>query len=87
MEKQENLVLIIAVVIIALFLFGGVGFGMMGWGGGYGMMRNWDYGSGGYGFGMLISWIVNLALLVLIIVGIIWFVRQLQTPQRQVKRR
>jgi hypothetical protein len=54
--------------------------------GGYGMMRGDSYTYGmpmiGYGFGMmpfglLFMWLIPLGILVLIVLGIVWLVRQL----------
>ena len=34
------------------------------------------------GIGMLLWWLIGLALLVLLVLGIVWIVRQLQSPAR-----
>lgn len=44
MTNTNNTLLIIIVVLLALLLFGGLGYGMMGWG-----------GFGGYGFGWIFT--------------------------------
>jgi len=52
--------------------------------GGYGMMRGYGYGMPmmryGFGmmpFGMLFMWLILLGLLTLIVLGIVWLVKQL----------
>lgn len=88
MKKQDNTLIIVLAVIIALFLFSG--FGMMGYGG-YGMMGMMGYGNnylcstaGGiwcyipiWGlFFMLLFWVV-IALLV------VWVARTLQNGRKR----
>lgn len=34
------------------------------------------------GIGMLLWWLIGLALLVLLVLGIVWLIRQLQSPAR-----
>ena len=53
---------------------------------GYGMMQGYGYGMPmmgyGYGmmpFGMLFMWLIPLGTLILIVLGIIWLVKQLMT--------
>lgn len=54
--------------------------------GGYGMMRGYGYGmpmmSYGFGmmpFGVLFMWLIPTGILVLIVLGIVWLVKQLMT--------
>lgn len=83
--KKDHVELIVGVIalILALSIFP---WGrMMGYGSGWGlcgMMGNWNYGSGGYGFGMLISWVTNIAVLVFILLGIVWLVKQIRTRRK-----
>ena len=44
MTNSNNTLLIVVIVLLALLLFGGFGYGMMGFDGG--RMGNWDYGFG-----------------------------------------
>jgi len=54
------------------------GYGMMGRGSGYGMhMPMMGYGSGFGFFGMLFMWLIPLGILVLIVLGIAWLVKEL----------
>ena len=55
------------------------GYGMMGRGVGYGMHTPMmGYGYGGFGFfGMLFMWLIPLGILALIVLGIVWLVKQL----------
>jgi len=54
--------------------------------GGYGMMRGYGYGMPmmryGFGmmpFGMLFMWLIPLGLLTLIVLGIVWLIKQITT--------
>jgi len=52
--------------------------------GGYGMMRGYSmpmmrYGFGMMPLGMLFMWLIPLGILILIVLGIVWLVRQLTT--------
>lgn len=72
-ENERNVIIAVIVIFLILFLFGGFGFGMypmmMG-----GMMYSTYYG----GFGMLFGWIINLLILAILILGIVWLVKQIQ---------
>jgi hypothetical protein len=46
----------------------------------YGFGYGWSPMMGGFGFGMLLSGLIQLGVLALIVLGIIWLVRQLRTP-------
>lgn len=72
---KDNNLLIGAIIVIAVFLV----LGMFGFGGmGYGMMGNWGYGFGG-------MWIFGALFMVLILVALIlfilWLVKQLQNDK------
>jgi len=81
--------IVVAIIVLGFFvpflwqlIFPGAysGYGMMGRGGyGYGMhMPMMGYGYGGFGFfGMLFMWLIPVSLLVLIVLGIAWLVKQL----------
>ena len=82
--KGDNTILIVVVILSVFLLFGG--FGMMGFGGfggyrGYGGMMNMMSGYYGNNFG--ISWvfssIINILIMVVLILGIVWIVREIQT--------
>ena len=75
----------IALVLIVLFAIPFVWWLFMPFGG-YGMMRGYGYrmpmmyyGFGMMPFGMLFMWLIFLGLLVLIVLGIVWLVKQLTT--------
>ncbi len=54
------------------------GYGMMGRGYGYGMpMMGYGFGFGF--FGMLFMWLIPLGTLALIVLGVVWLVKQLTT--------
>jgi uncharacterized membrane protein len=76
--KDNNwIIALIVLALLALIPWGS----MMGYGSGWGlcgMMGNWNYGSGGYGIGRMISWTTNVALLVLAVLGIVWLIRKIQ---------
>lgn len=80
--KNNNTILIAVLIILAVFLLSGFGFGMMGFGSYW--MPHMDYGQwGAYwtsGFGwmalfMVLIWILVIVFLVL---GILWLVKQLK---------
>ena len=80
MEKNESVVLIVVVVLILLFLFGGFGYGMMGWsGGGYGMMSGFY---SGFGFGWIFMFLIWALVIIALVLGIMWLIKQLQQPQQ-----
>ena len=65
---------------LLLFIFSGSimgGWGMMG---GYGMMGNGGYAPLGW-FGMIFMWLIPIGLLVLAILGVLWFVRKGGNPR------
>ena len=84
MKKVNWWIVGIAVILVAILLFGG---GMMsGWrSGGYGMMggygghMSWGYSPFGW-FGMLFMWLVPIGVLTLIVLGIASLVRSNETP-------
>ncbi len=67
MEKKDknNLILGIVIVVALLVLFRIIGFGSMG----YGMMGGYNYGF------MSFDWIFNILVIILIIAGIYWFIK------------
>ena len=74
--KTEETIAIVLIVVLAMFLFGGFGWGMMGYGG-YGMMNGFYSGFGFFG------WLFHLAIFVALVLLIIWLVKQLQNPRRK----
>ena len=74
--KNNNTLLIILGIVLVL------GIAMLPWSGsnwGFcNMMENWNYGSGGYGIGKLISQITNIGILIFIVLGIAWLIKQIQ---------
>jgi len=76
MKNENNTILVIALIVLGLFLLGGFGFGGMMPYGNYGMMGSyWTYGFGWMGILMLTVWILVVVSLIL---GIIWLVKQIQ---------
>ena len=85
MKLNWKWILGIALVLIVLFALPLAWRGLMPYGG-YGMMRGYGYGMPmmryGFGmvpFGMLFMWFIPLGILTLIVLGIVWLVRQLTT--------
>jgi len=73
--KHKNDNLVIAIVIIVAVVILSSGFGMMGFGGGYGMMGISNYGFGGmwiFGFFFMTLGIIALFLF------IVWLLKQLK---------
>ncbi len=71
--KNDNTVLIIVVAILAVLLFGG--FGMAPFYGGH--MTNWFSGNTFFWPMMLFGIIIWLLIIVVLMLGIVWLVRQL----------
>ena len=74
---------IVALVLIVLFSLSLAWRVFMPYGG-YGMMRGYSmpmmrYGFGMMPLGMLFMWLIPLGILILIVLGIVWLVRQLTT--------
>ena len=85
-KNNNTWVIVLIVVLLAVFLFGGFGFGMMGSYGGMTNMMNWMFGSNTGTFGGFwwpFMWLFMAAFWVLVVLGIIWLVKQLQNPQPQ----
>lgn len=83
MKISPKWIIGIALVLVTLFALPWIWRIFMPYGS-YGMMRGYGYGMPmmGYGFGvmpfgMLFMWLIPLGLLVLIVLGIVWLVRQL----------
>ncbi len=79
---------ILGIVLVLVILFAPFVWGMFMPFGGYGMMGYGHmpmmYGYGGFGmFGlsMIFMWLIPLGLLVLIVLGIVWLVKQLTAPK------
>ena len=83
--KDNDTSLIVMIILLALMLFGG--FGMMGFGGfGYKGIMNYGCGMVGgynYGFSSLIGVIISVLFIVILILGILWLVKQLQKDNRR----
>jgi len=83
--KDNDTSLIVMIILLTLMLFGG--FGMMGFGGfGYKGIMNYGYGMVGgynYGFSSLIGVIISVLFIVILILGILWLVKQLQKDNRR----
>ncbi|MBS3078729.1 hypothetical protein J4218_01275 [Candidatus Pacearchaeota archaeon] len=72
-NKNNNLVIGIVVILVVIFLLGifGSGYGMMN--SGYGMMGGLN---GGYGYGMMaFGWITWILIIALIIAAIYWLIK------------
>ena len=74
--KTEETVAIVLIVVLSLFLFGGFGFGMMGYGN-YGMMSGFYSGVGFFG------WLYHIVIFVALTLLIVWLVKQLQSGGRK----
>ncbi len=72
--KDNNTLIIVIIVILAFLLFGGFGFGMMGWPWYGGGMMSGYYGTGSWIFG----WIFMILITIIMILGIVWLVKQIQ---------
>ncbi len=75
MSNNNNLIFGIVIVVVVFTLLGIFGF----WFGDYGMM-------GGYSTGfMLFGWFFNLLIIILVIVGIYWLMKKINTNKRSNK--
>ena len=70
-NKNNNLVIGIVVIIVILILLGGFG--------GYGMMGGFNPGF------MIVGWIFNLLVIILIIIGIFWVIRNVSYNGKKLK--
>jgi len=75
MNKNNNTIFIVIIIILAVLLFGGFGYGMMGFNG-------WNMGSMMYGFNYGIGWLVMILIVVALVLFILWLVKQLQGGKR-----
>jgi putative membrane protein len=74
--RDGNTGVIVGAIVLIVLLFGVFGGGMMGWGMmGPGHMWGWDGDGWGswWGIGMMLVW---LLILVAVVLGVIWFIRQ-----------
>jgi len=79
--KNENTLIVAIIIILAILLFGGFGYGMMNYGsfgGFYGMPMMYGYNSGYSSTGMIFTWIIQIMLIVLMALGIAWLVKQIR---------
>lgn len=81
MNKNESNWVIAVGIVLVILLFGGFGFGMMGGYSGYGMMGS--YWTGGFGFGWIFMILIWILVIIALVLGIMWLVRQLQQPQKR----
>jgi hypothetical protein len=78
MSNKDKTILIVVLVVLAVFILGGFGFGMMNYGNYHGM---WEMMSGKYGFGIgLFGWIFGLLVFVALVLLIMWLVKQIRKP-------
>ena len=71
--KNESTILIIVLIAAIVLIFGGVGMGYEGYGG----MMNMMYGS--YGSGMMyFGWIYSFLILVALVLLVAWLVKEIQ---------
>ncbi|MBI2451777.1 hypothetical protein HYV50_01720 [Candidatus Pacearchaeota archaeon] len=72
--KNEEVIIIILAVVLALFLFSSLsGFGMMSYLPGYRMMSGFSYG-----FMPIFAWLFMLLVVIALVLLIAWLVKQLQ---------
>ena len=76
-KDNKNLIIVIAVVIGVLLLLGLFGFGFRG----YGMMTGYDTGFMSFG------WIMSILVIVLIIAGIYWLIKNANRNEWKNNRR
>ncbi|OIO81416.1 hypothetical protein AUJ84_01070 [Candidatus Pacearchaeota archaeon CG1_02_32_132] len=92
MKNNENWIIAVVVVLVVL-LFGSFGFGMMGSYRDYGMMGSYrDYGMmgaycGGYGYMGIFMMLIWALVIIALVLGIMWLIRQLQNPNQRNTRR
>ena len=91
MEKNDNVkwVWVIIGIVLILFLFGNIGFGMMGYYGGFGpnsmMQMMYGFNNLGYGFMSMFGLIYMIAITVLIILGIYWLITKITESEKKRK--
>ncbi len=76
-KEHNNTLLVILAILIAVLLFGGFGYRMMGYGN-YGGMWGMMSGNYGYGPGWIFGWLLNIVILVAVVLLIIWLIKQIQ---------
>ncbi len=72
-DKNKNSLIVVLVVLVALLFFGGLG------------MRSFSNGMmevSNFGFA-LVNWLLGILLLILVILGILWLVKNLNLNQRR----
>ncbi len=72
MSKNNNNLMIGVVVVIVVLLFFGFGYR------GYGMMTQYNPGF------MLLSWVLNIALIILVVLGILWLIKNIDYIKRRI---
>jgi len=82
-NEDMNWVWVVVAIILILFLFGNVGFGMMGYGGMGGMMQ-WMFGQNtygsnyGYGFMPFFGLIFMIGITILVVLAITWLIKEIK---------
>ena len=87
MKNKESNWIIAIVIVLAVLLFGGFGFGtnMMGNYRDYGMMG--AYWTGGYGYMWIFMMLIWLLVIIALVLGIMWLIRQLHQPNSHNRRK
>lgn len=72
-KNNNNLIIGVVIIVVVLILLGSFRFG------GYGMMGRYNPGF------MLFSWILNIIIIILIILGIFWVIKNMDYIKRRLK--